>query len=154
MCQDSTYSDYAGETKYYPEFEIEKKKTGKYVLIGVLALLLAAAAIWAICRMQGSRGYYVSESGVYAVSLEKNGECFWYQAGLRFEGTYEEFDDYLQLSLKGKSHYIDTVFKATREGKALRIIGGTVDNELFVKTKKPDDVKALDKAAKSENSAG
>lgn len=113
-------------------------------IVAVICIVLIAAIAFIIHSKNNIYGYYVSESGYYSVSIEKDGVCYWYQDNTRFTGTYEKNDSSLQLSIAGKSHYADTTFLAAIEKQGLRIAGGTVHSELFTKGSKTEEIRNID----------
>lgn len=126
----------------------ESKSLSIKTVRNVLILIVSVIVIVVICAIFISKnsiyGYYMSESGVYSVSINRDGSCNWYQNGIRFDGYYERTDQQLTLYLSGRSHYRDTVFTADIEDHNLRILGGTVDSELFIRQKKTDEIQELD----------
>ncbi len=123
-----------------------KSSKSKHIGILIITVTLIAAAIILGFFLSNNRlyGYYLSENGKYSLSINKDGSCSWYQDGIRFDGNYEKDDQNLTLYLEGRSHYSNTTFSAAIGKRTLRVNGGTVDNELFAKQKKPDEIKSLD----------
>ena len=119
------------------------RRTRNILIIAVVLLVTVTISIMYLMS-KSIYGYYVSESAVYSVSINKDGSCNWYQDGIRFDGNYERENDHLTLYLTGNGHYASTVFSANIEAHDLRVNGGTVNNELFIKQKKPDEIKTLD----------
>ena len=113
-------------------------------IVAVICIVVIAAIAFLIHSKNNIYGYYVSESGYYSVSIEKDGVCYWYQDNTRFTGTYEKNDSSLQLSVIGKSHYANTTFLATIEKQGLRIAGGTVNSELFIEGSKTEEIRNID----------
>ena len=120
-----------------------RKKKLRIALVATMLALLAV--VFFISQVgHGLPGYYISESGRYSISLEKDGTCFWYQDNMRFSGSYTEEDTALQIEIKGNKRYKDTAFTATIENGNLRINGGTVESELFVRGTKDVTIQNLD----------
>lgn len=107
------------------------------IFVVIIALLTGLLLVLKyVQRNQNPYGYFVSESGDYAVSIEKNGFCNWYQDGIRFEGTYYKRDSSLELEIEGSGSYGDTTFLAVREKGGYRISGGKVHSEFFAPEEK------------------
>lgn len=117
------------------------------VVVFIVIIALLAGVLFAlkyVQRKQNFYGYFVSESGDYAVSIEKNGFCNWYQNDIRFEGTYYKRDSSLELEIEGSGYYSDTTFLAVREADGYRISGGTVKSEFFAPEEKSSRIRKLD----------
>jgi TolB-like protein len=77
---------------------------------------------------------FISEGRRFTVKFLNMTECTWLQDGYSFNGTYKKIDDIsYRLEMKGHSGYTDTIFTAKIEGNNLRITGGIVNGELFIK---------------------
>lgn len=128
------------------------KKIRNISIVAISLIMLVSIAVIYLSK-NSIYGYYLSESGIYSVSINKDGSCNWYQNGIRFDGLYEREGQHLTLSLVGSGHYRDTVFSADIEDHNLRIVGGTVNNELFIKQQKTEEIKALDNQDFTSSSA-
>lgn len=123
------------------------QKNNKKILIAIISIVLVFAAIVVILVAANSQklpGFYRSESGTFSISLEKDGSCYWYQDSIRFSGTYTESDSSITISMKGIGSYSDTIFTATLEDGNLRINGGVVHSELFIRGEKDEEILKLD----------
>lgn len=159
----SNYCSNCGQSyeSHKNEEEVQKEKptsikTVRNILICIVSLIVLFALCAIFITKNSIYGYYMSESGIYSVSINRDGSCNWYQNGIRFDGFYERDNQHLTLSLAGNGQYRDTVFSADIEDHNLRILGGTVNSELFIKQKKPEEIKALDSqdfTATSSNTA-
>ena len=116
------------------------KNGKKKIWLGILVMVLLFGMTVVSCgSLDGYSsgdlsGIYVSQSGRFTVEFLNSTNCKWYQDGYSFNGTYEKFgNDSYRLDMKGHSGYNDTIFTAVKEGKDLRITGGIVYGELFVK---------------------
>jgi len=108
---------------------------GKSILcLGILLVFCSVFIAYDLTMGDGLSCKYISESGRYTVEFLNPINCKWYQDSYSFNGSYKKIDNNsYRLSMIGHSGYIDTVFTARKEGNNLRITGGIVNSELFVK---------------------
>lgn len=124
-------------------------KKNYWPLAAVLCIIVIAGFAFFLHSSKSLYGYYISQSGRYSVSIERDGICYWYQDGYSFDGTYEKNESSLKLEIRGNNLYGDTTFLAVIEKNGLRIAGGTVNSELFTKGTKSKEMQNFDESVPS-----